>query len=136
MKSRQAIERARALVGTRFTAQGRDPEIGLDCVGLMVAAYGLDPRTVPDDYRLSGDHRSTVMQWTKARFRRVARTQLRAGDLLLLRPGVRQWHLGLWTGAGLIHADAANRRVLERPGPPDWPIAAVLRPRTRLSKGS
>lgn len=38
-------EAARMLLGTPFRHQGRDPDVGLDCVGLVVAAHaavGLD----------------------------------------------------------------------------------------------
>ena len=135
-RGEEAVMRARALLGTRFVAQGRDPATGLDCVGLVVIAYRLDPTAVRDDYRLSGPHRDTILAFSNARFRRVSRRQMRPGDLLLLQPGAAQWHLGVWTGGGLIHADATNRRIVERPGVPDWPVAAVLRPRVRFAQGT
>ncbi|MBA3729952.1 MAG: peptidoglycan endopeptidase [Sphingomonas sp.] len=127
--------RARALVGTRFVAQGRDPAVGLDCVGLALLAYDHDRSGVSDDYRLSGAHRRAILDLAKASFRRVARSRRRAGDLLMLCPGTGQWHLAVWTGNGVIHADIVQRKIVERPGPPDWPIAAVLRPRARTAKG-
>jgi hypothetical protein len=60
------------------------------------------------------------------RFRR--RHTLKPGDILLLNAGPAQLHLGIWTGAGLIHADAALRRVVETPGLPRWPILSIWRP--------
>ncbi len=135
-KGEQAVERARALIGTRFVAQGRDPAIGLDCVGLALLAYGIEAAGVRDDYRLSGAHRGAILHFAKARFRRVARPRRRAGDLLLLQPGAAQWHVGIWTGGGLIHADIASRKIVERPGPIVWPVAVALRPRVRPAKGS
>ena len=135
-KGEQAVARARALLGTRFVAQGRDPAIGLDCVGLALLAYAIDPVGVSDDYRLSGAHRGTILRLAGTNFRRVARTRMRCGDLLLLQPGAAQWHLGIWTGGGLIHADIASRKVVERPGAAAWRVAAALRPRVRLAKGS
>lgn len=134
-KGEQALARARALVGTRFVAQGRDPAIGLDCVGLALLAYDLDAAGASDDYRLGGAHRGAILGFAAAGFRRVARPRRRAGDLLLLRPGAAQWHLAIWTGNGLIHADIVSRKVVERPGPPEWTVAAVLRPRSRAAKG-
>lgn len=131
----QAVARARALIGTRFVAQGRDPSSGLDCVGLALIAYGIDGAGVRDDYRLSGGHRAAILDFARSNFRRVPRPRRRAGDLVLLRPGAAQWHLGIWTGAGLIHADIVSRKVVERPGPPQWPVAAVLRPRLRVARG-
>jgi hypothetical protein len=43
------------------------------------------------------------------------------GDLLLLRTGPGQLHLAISTGAGLVHADAMLRRVVERPDT-RWPV--------------
>ena len=134
-KGERTIVRARALVGTRFVAQGRDPAIGLDCVGLALQAYGLEATGVSDDYRLSGAHRDEILEFAKEKFRRVARPKRRAGDLLMLRPGTAQWHLAIWTGDGIIHADIVSRKIVERPGSPDWPVAAALRPRARIVEG-
>ena len=135
-RGEQAVARARALIGTRFVAQGRDPAIGLDCAGLALRAYAIDPAGISDDYRLSGAHRSAILRFAGAQFRRVSRRRLRCGDLLLLQPGVAQWHLGIWTGEGLIHADLASRRVVERPGAVAGPVAAALRPRARFATGN
>ncbi|HEU4877051.1 MAG TPA: peptidoglycan endopeptidase [Sphingomicrobium sp.] len=135
-KGEQAVARARALLRTRFVAQGRDPAIGLDCVGLALLAYAIDPAGVRDDYRLSGAHRSAILRFAEPRFRRVSRRRLRQGDLLLLRPGASQWHLGIWSGGGLIHADIASGRVVERPGAIAWPVAAALRQRVRFKQGN
>ncbi len=135
-KGEQAVARARAAIGVRFIAQGRDPAIGLDCVGLVLLAYAIEAAGVRDDYRLGGAHRGPILAFANARFRRVARPRRRAGDLLLLRPGAAQWHLGIWTGDGLLHADIVSRKIVERPGPPSWPVAAALRPRVRPAKGS
>ena len=133
-KGEAAVARARALIGTRFVAQGRDPAIGLDCVGLVLCAYGIERSGVPDDYQIRGAHRGAILDFAKTGFRRVSRRRVRAGDLLVLRPGAAQWHLGLWTGDAIIHADVAIRRVVERPGAPPWPVAAALRPRARLTR--
>lgn len=135
-KAEKAVARARALVGTRFVPQGREPAVGLDCLGLMLLAFDIGPAGMRDDYRLSGPHREPILHAARAGFRRVSRRRLKAGDMLLLRPAERQWHLGLWTGNGLIHADLAARKVVERPGAPQWPVAAALRRRVRLAEGS
>lgn len=134
-KSDIVLERARILVGTRFLAQGRNPSVGLDCIGLALLAYEIDAVGASDDYRLSGAHRGAILDFARVGFRRVTRPRRRAGDLLLLRPGTAQWHLGIWTGEGLIHADITRRKIVERPGPPEWPVAAVLRPRVRAARG-
>ncbi len=126
-----AVERARTLVGTRFAAQGRNAASGVDCVGLAIHAYGIEASGIPDDYRLSGDHRLMFLKLVSRWFRRVSRRRLAPGDLLLLHPGASQWHLGIWTGDGLLHADARRRLVVERPGVSEWPVAAAYRARVR-----
>ena len=40
---------------------------------------------------------------------------------------LRRCILAIATDAGIIHADAALRRVVERPGAPPWPIVARWR---------
>ena len=53
----------------------------------------------------------------------------RAGDVLLMRPGQDRWHLGVWTGSGMVHADMRLRAVVETPGEPAWPVMAIYRRR-------
>ena len=57
----------------------------------------------------------------------VACAAPRAGDLLLCRAGPGQLHLMIDSGGGVIHADAMLRRVVERPGPPPWPVVGRWR---------
>lgn len=121
-------ERARALVGTRFRLQGRGTE-GLDCVGLAVAAFQMEAHSVPRNYRARGDHEAAVRAFLCADFRRVPASQLRRGDLMLMRVAADQVHLGIRTDAGFVHADAGLKRVVEAPGMPAWPISAVYRKR-------
>ena len=125
-------DRAQALVGTVFRAQGRDAA-GLDCVGLVIAACGLPPETVRDDYRLRGDHRREMIGALGGRFRKVNFARRRVGDLLLMAVADDQLHLGVLTAAGFVHADARLRRVVETPGMPRWPLIAIYR--RRASKG-
>lgn len=132
--SMQAVERARGLIGTRFRAQGRDPELGLDCLGLAIIAYGVNRSTIRRDYRLSGDHRREIMAGLERGFRRIAPSTQRAGDLLLVEVAARQCHLAVRTGEGFIHADA-RRGVVETPGVPPWPVTAIYRPRARTLRG-
>ncbi len=124
------VERARSLVGTRFRAQGRDPALGVDCLGLAIAAYGTNRAAIRSDYRLGGDHKRELMVGLAAGFRRVARTRVRSGDLLLMRIAERQYHLAVRTETGFVHADV-RRGVVETPGVPPWPVVAVYRKRVR-----
>lgn len=49
------------------------------------------------------------------------------GDVLLCRVSAAQLHLAVRTADGIVHADAALRRVVERPGAVPWPIVAAWR---------
>ena len=123
--------RARSLVGTPFRAQGRDVEHGLDCAGLAIAVFGLPPKLGRTDYRLRGDHRAELTRHLAGPFRRLSRRQARPGDLLMFDVAQDQLHLGVMTDAGLVHADARLRRVVETPGQPEWPMIGVYRLRVR-----
>ena len=134
--SKDVVDRARSLIGSRFRAQGRDPELGVDCLGLAMLAFGVEASAIRRDYRLGGDHKRELMAGLPPRFRRVARTQGRAGDLLLIRIADRQYHLAVQTDAGFVHADV-RRGVVETPGVPAWPVVGVYRRRipTKRSDG-
>jgi hypothetical protein len=120
--------RAQALVGTRFRAQGRG-EGGLDCVGVVLATFDIPASAVRCDYSLRGEHLPEVRAALDRFFRRVAISQLRPGDVMLLKAGERQAHLAVGTAAGFVHAHAGIRRVVETPGDPAWPLLGVYRKR-------
>jgi hypothetical protein len=130
MTTNDFAERACALVGTRFRAQGRG-EHGLDCVGVALAAFSIDPATIRSDYALRGNCLNDLQSALRPHFRKVSKTQLRSGDLMLMVAGEQQLHLGIRTGRGFVHAHAGIRRVVETPGLPDWPLVAVYRKRGR-----
>ena len=117
-----AAARAVGLVGTRFRLHGRG-EDGLDCVGLVAAARGLDG--VPSGYALRGGDFEAVCAVLDARLIRA--DGKRSGDVLLMRSGPGQWHLAIRVAGGIVHADAGVRRVVARPGEPPWPVAAAWR---------
>lgn len=124
------VARAKALVGTRFRPQGRGPE-GLDCVGLVLAAFAIPADAVRSNYALRGDHLDEVRGQLRRYFRKVPKSELRPGDVLLLNAGKRQPHLGVRTQQGFVHAHAGIRRVVETPGLPDLPVVGVFRKRSR-----
>jgi len=90
---------------------------GLDCVGLVAFAY--DAGGVASGYALRSDDRVTVARMA-ARAGLVRGDGRRPGDLILYDAGPGQLHLAIDSGAGVIHADAGLRRVVERPGVPPW----------------
>jgi lipoprotein Spr len=116
---------ARRLVGVGFRPQGRDPVEGVDCVGVVVAAlasvgYRVD---APDDYTQRGADVDRIMRaMAAAGLRRVEGGHSGAGDILLMKAGPAQLHLGIATEAGMVHAHAGLRRVVETPGVPPWPV--------------
>jgi hypothetical protein len=115
--------RARALIGTRFRLHGRDPATGLDCIGVVACAAGIQART---GYALrGGDPREIEAALRAAGFVRVG--DAASGDILVCRPGVGQLHLGVKTATGVIQADLALRRVIERPGPPQAEVIGTWR---------
>jgi len=123
-RGEEVVAAARELVGTRFRPQGRSREEGVDCVGLVAAALGRE--RVRGDYALRGGSAAALAgELRAAGLERAAAAA--AGDVLVLRAGPGQLHLGIWTGAGLIHADAGLRGVVERPGAAPWPVIAIWR---------
>ena len=110
------------MLGVRFRLHGRGMD-GVDCVGLAAVALGLG--AVPTGYGLRGGRPDRVAALLDEWLRRVAGRA--AGDLLLLLAGPGQLHLAIWTGDGLVHADAGLGRVVERPGEPPWPVIGTWR---------
>ena len=117
-------ERARALVGTRFRPQGRDSD-GLDCVGVLLAAFDIPSTGVPRNYQLRGRRKRELIERLSREFRKVR--QLKPGDVMLMEPAADQLHLGIRTVDGFVHAHAGLRRVVETPGMPEWPVTGFYR---------
>lgn len=117
---------ARALVGTRFRAQGRGAD-GLDCVGLAAMALraGGFVGAVPRGYALRGGDPAGVAARLDTVL--VRGDGERPGDLLLCASGPGQLHLAIRTAGGIVHADAGLRRVVERPGEVPWPVLGAWR---------
>lgn len=120
------IRAARALVGTPFRLQGRDRD-GLDCVGLVALVHDLAD-LAPSAYPLRGTSAQASIAMLGRYFARRAEDVPQPGDILLLRPALAQLHLGIWTGAGLVHAHAGLRRVVETPGRPAYPLIGIWHP--------
>ena len=114
------------MVGVRFRAQGRDPQRGLDCVGLVWAAYAAAGCALqaPHDYPLRGwSRRRIVAALMAAGFRAAA--DRADGDVALIALPAGQFHLGLVGPGSMVHAHAGLRRVVETP--PDDAMRAAGR---------
>lgn len=104
------------MLGVPFRPQGCDPDTGLDCVGLVWAAYCAAGCKLarPQGYPLRG--------WTRGRIEAAMvtagfepTTRADTGDVALIAFAAEQFHLGLIGPASLIHAHAGLRRVVETP---------------------
>lgn len=113
---------ARALIGKRFRLHGRAPETGLDCIGVVAWVYQL---SVPTGYRL----RTSDVRRVEEELRRLGFLPGLGGpgEVVLLRPGAEQVHLGIMTSCGFVHADAGLRRVVEFPWRDDWEVLGYWR---------
>jgi cell wall-associated NlpC family hydrolase len=112
----RAFAAARAMVGVRFRPQGRDPGTGLDCVGLVWAAYAAAGCTLrsPRDYPLRGWSEGRIVAALAAAGFRVV-TDVRDGDVALIALPAGQFHLGLIGVDRMVHAHAGLKRVVETP---------------------
>lgn len=105
------------MVGARFRPQGKDPATGLDCVGLVWAAYAEAGRWLvrPAAYPLRGWCLDRIEgAFAAAGFVRADDAR-RSGDVVLIAHPARQYHLGLIGPEVFIHAHAGLRRVVETP---------------------
>ena len=122
------VERARSVVGARFRPQGREPALGLDCLGVAAFAAAVAPGVLPRRYTLRGEARAEIEHGLRRfGFEPVDVQSAAAGDILLAEAGPQQLHFAVHTGSGLVHADAGLRRVVERPLPCPWPIVGAWR---------
>ena len=113
----RAFVRARRLVGARFRAQGYDPATGLDCVGLVWAAYAAAGRRLirPRDYPLRGWSGGRIADaLARAGFVAVDGPR-QSGDVALVALAAGQFHLMLLGPDRCVHAHAGLRRVVETP---------------------
>lgn len=116
---------AERLVGAPFRLHGRDPALGLDCVGVVAAAFAAcGIRAVePRGYGL----RNRQIDGWLALAERAGLAEIaapgEAGDVVLVRPGPGQHHLLVAVGDNrFVHAHAGLRRVVVQPAPLPWPV--------------
>lgn len=125
------VTAARAAIGAPFRLHGRDPENGLDCVGLAVlalarAGHESAQALAPAAYSVRGGCVSQFAAALRAAGLRPVRKG-KAGDLVLVQAGVAQFHLMIACPGGHVHAHAGLGRVVEMPGASPWPVIARYR---------
>ncbi len=130
-RATRAWQTARALVGVRYRLHGRCAAHGLDCVGLVALAYrqsGLCFAPPPVDYRLRHDDPAIIQAaLTDAGFDDVGSDAPTAGDIIIQRWPMRGLHMAVATPAGIVHAHAGLRRIVETPGYPADHVVGLWR---------
>lgn len=122
------VARARRLLGVRFRPQGRDPQHGLDCIGVAMMATGMPKERVRRDYGLhSNDPQEMHSEFDACGFVRIAPAAAGAADVLVVRPAPSALHVVILTDRGYLHADMRRRKVVEVPGAVPWPILSAWR---------
>lgn len=117
-RGQQLARAAACFIGARFRLHGRDPAVGLDCVGLLLCSLdAIGSKAVePTGYRLHNSDHSPWLQCAKASGFIPARGPIEAGDVLLVIPGPGQQHLIIAESAtSIIHAHAGLRKVVRQP---------------------
>lgn len=130
MTGERLAEAALLLVGVPFRLHGRDPETGLDCVGLLATAMAQAGRPVPlpNNYSLRSRHLPELGAILDACGLSSAQGAFKAGDVLMLRPSPCQFHLAIASdGNHFVHAHAGLMRVVLGPGPLPWPLVGHWR---------
>ncbi len=130
MTAADLAREAAGLAGVPFRLHGRSPQIGLDCIGLLVAACQAAGRPIalPNGYRL----RSHALPDLRAIAREAGFTSITgeplAGDVVMYRVNPCQHHLAIaLDGNRLVHAHAGLGRIVIMPGPLPWPVAGHWR---------
>ena len=124
------VARARACLGTRFRLQGRVPGLGLDCLGLVVAALADAGRVFecPRDYTLRGEG---LVERARAGLAAAGGIRVggvwRCGDVILFEPVPGAVHLAIVAEGGVIQAHLGVGRVVEGPADPAWAVCSVWR---------
>lgn len=117
---------AEALVDAPFRLHGRDPATGLDCIGVILAAFAGCGRSVgpPPSYALRNTGIAHILPLADRAGLVETTAEPAAGDVILVRPGPAQYHLLIQaTDRHFIHAHAGLRRVVRHPAPLPWPVA-------------
>ena len=125
---RDVLREARGLLGTRFRRNGRSPQFGLDCVGLVACALGEEAKhllatTAPEEPSVQRQmlyNALRALDWTQT-------SKSGAGYVGEFAVG-GHLHLGVLTEVGVIHAHAGLRRVVEGSIPDHWEHERTWKP--------
>jgi cell wall-associated NlpC family hydrolase len=108
----KVVQAARRFLGVPYHHQGRS-EHGMDCAGLVVAAYaGCGVALVDLPAYGREPWRDGLRSCVEENFRLVDRER-QPGDILLLRVRREPQHLAIVTDRGMIHSYASVGKVVE-----------------------
>jgi len=130
MTGRLLAGAALELVGTRFHLHGRDPAIGLDCVGLLDAALLRigRPARMPNGYTLRHCRAPAFAEIAAAAGFAAVDWDIRIGDVVIYRTAPAQCHLAIAIDMDrIVHAHAGLRRVVQGIAPEAWGRLAHFR---------
>lgn len=125
---------AEALVGTPFRLHGRDPETGLDCIGVLDTALKACGQAIdlPSGYRLRMRSLEHWLPEPQTLGFAWAAGPVSQGDVVMQAVGPAQFHLAIAVaGDGWVHAHAGLRRVVRTATLPFGPICHHWRPVAR-----
>ncbi len=107
------VEAARTFLGVPFRHQGRD-RLGLDCAGLIIAAYGLCGDKLHDLPAYGREPwKDGLRAAIEVSFKKAPDDQMLPGDVLLFRLTKEPQHVAMVTDRGMIHAYGNVGRVVE-----------------------
>lgn len=116
-RGQELANAAESFIGIRFRLHGRNPDEGLDCIGLIACCLEVieENPVAPEGYRLRNTQISSWIGCAElSGFERVSGL-VEAGDILLTKPGPGQHHLLIAANAHeAIHAHAGLRRVVRQ----------------------
>jgi cell wall-associated NlpC family hydrolase len=117
---------AEALVGCPFRLHGRDPQDGLDCIGLLQAAFSAVgiAADLPSGYSLRTSRWQGLGRHAQDLGLQRAHGGIEPGDVCLFQPSPAQMHFAIAaTGRDrFVEAHSGLRRVVISPGPYPYPL--------------
>lgn len=120
--ARDVVDAAASYIGTPFSHQGRQPGLGLDCIGLVLCAFwacGYQPH----EYTTYGRApKPTTMRRELLQECRVLERgePWQPADLLWFRIRAHPQHVAMWTGRDMIHAFSRVGKVVRQPLDSAW----------------
>lgn len=112
------VAAAEACLHTPFVHQGRVPGVGLDCAGLGIVcakSVGLDIKDFTGYPRLPFDGMLKKMFDEQSCLLAVSRSEMAAGDVLLMRIVTEPQHVAIYCGSDIIiHAYSDVGKVVRQ----------------------